>query len=74
MPILLIPDDPLRGGLGQDVFLLYVVGVAIFALIWLYYGLVHFKAAPRGVALIGYGTVALSIIATIVFAVVAFYR
>lgn len=70
----LTPSDPVRPGIDVDAFLIYVGGVSIFALAWLYYGLVHFKANPKGVALVGYGAVALSVIVVIVVFVVAFIR
>jgi hypothetical protein len=57
-----------------DLFLLYIVGMAIFAMIWSYYGLVHMKVPREGVGLIGYGAVAVSFVATLVFFVAALVR
>lgn len=70
----LIPNDPLQHKLSVDAFLIYVGGVAVYALIWLYYGLVHMRAQRSGVALIGYGAVGLSTIFTIIVFIVAFIR
>jgi hypothetical protein len=58
----------------MDHFLLYVCGVSVFAIIWLYYGLVNQKARPEGIALVGYGAVAFSAVLTIIFFGVALYR
>ncbi len=58
----------------MDQFLLFVVVVAAFAIIWLFYGLVNQKARPEGIALVGYGAVAASVVMTIVFLGVAIYR
>jgi hypothetical protein len=58
----------------MDHFLLYVCGVSVFAIVWLYYGLVNQKARPEGVALIGYGALAISAVLTIFFFGVALYR
>jgi len=58
----------------MDQYLIFVVGVAAFAIIWLFYGLVNQKARPEGIALVGYGAVAASILMAIVFLGVAIYR
>jgi hypothetical protein len=58
----------------HDPFLLYVVGVAIYAIIWAYYGLIHMRAPREGIFMVGYGAVALSTVATLVFLVAAFVR
>ena len=58
----------------MDQFLAFVVVVAAFAIIWLWYGLVNQKARPEGIALVGYGAVAACILMTVVFLGVAIYR
>ncbi|HET7036674.1 MAG TPA: hypothetical protein VFI42_13400 [Thermomicrobiaceae bacterium] len=70
----LTPSDPVRPGLPVDAFLMYVGGVSIFALIWLYYGLRHFQAQRSGIALVGYGSVALSVIIVIIVFIVGAIR
>ncbi len=58
----------------MDEFLIIVVGVAVFAIIWLWYGLVNQKARFEGIAAVGYGAVAASIVMSIIFLGVAIYR
>jgi hypothetical protein len=58
----------------MDHFLLYVCGVSVFAIIWLFYGLVNQKARPEGIALVGYVAVAASVVMTVFFFGVAIYR
>lgn len=58
----------------MDLFLIYIVGVGIFAVIWAFYGLHHMKVPREGVGLIGYGAVAVSFVATLVFFVAALVR
>ncbi|HEU5422758.1 MAG TPA: hypothetical protein VFU72_04395 [Nitrolancea sp.] len=70
----LTPSDPVRSGLPVDAFLMYVGGVSIFALLWLYYGLRHFQAQRSGIALVGYGSVALSIIVVVIVFIVGAIR
>jgi hypothetical protein len=66
--------DPTRGPLSVDAFLIYVAGVAVYAIIWLFYGLIHMRAPRSGLALIGYGSVGFSALFTLVLLVVAFIR
>ena len=73
-PLMFVPGDPLQHPLSVDAFLIYVGGVAIYAIIWLYYGLVHMRAQRSGIALVGYGSVGFSVIFTLICFVVAFYR
>jgi len=58
----------------MDDFLIFVAVVGLFAVIWLFYGLVNQKARPEGIALVGYGAVAACVVMCIVFLGVAFYR
>ena len=58
----------------MDEFLIFVVAVAAFAIIWLWYGLVNQKARFEGIAMVGYGAVAACILMTIIFLGVAIYR
>ncbi len=58
----------------MDQYLIFVVVVAIYAIIWLFYALRNQNARPVGIGLVGYGAVAASVIMTIVFLGVAIYR
>lgn len=58
----------------MDQYLIFVVVTAAFAIIWLYYALLNQKARPEGIALVGFGAVAASLVMTIVFLGVALYR
>jgi hypothetical protein len=58
----------------MDQYLIFVVAVAAFAIIWLFYALVNQKARPEGIALVGYGAVAACVVMTLVFFGVALYR
>ncbi|HEX3722131.1 MAG TPA: hypothetical protein VHV31_05030 [Nitrolancea sp.] len=58
----------------MDQFLIYVCGVSVFAIIWLFYGLINQKARPQGLGLVGYVAVAASVVMTIFFFGVSLYR
>jgi len=58
----------------MDQYLIYVCGVSVFAIIWLFYALINQQARPEGIGLLGYGAVAASVVMTIFFFGVALYR
>lgn len=51
----------------NDPMFIFAGILALYAVIWLFYGLIHFNVPRKGLGLIGYVAVAIVAIATVVF-------
>lgn len=50
----------------NDASLIFLGGIAFYAVIWAFYGLIHLRVPREGVGAVGYGAVALSAVMTVV--------